>query len=381
MISPLVFKKKITNDDQTKLDWLRLIRTENLGPITFYKLLDRYGSAANALAAIPNLNADKKKPFVIPSPRTVEKEYEAIIKAGAHILTTLDPAYPVALSQIDDAPPVITVKGNLELLNKPSLALVGSRSASINGFKFTEHLAEQLGNAGQIIVSGLARGIDTAAHKGSLKTGTIAVVAGGIDIVYPKENQKLYESMCEQGLIIAESPLGTAPRARDFPRRNRIVSGISQGTIVVEAAERSGSLITARLAAEQGRDVYAVPGHPFDPRAAGPNKLIRDGAILIRSADDVLSEINLFNLLAPKKLDVKRSAKKLTDIQTDKNISSENAHEKILKAISSTPTSIDDLIESCGIPAGELQSILSELELTAQIARVSGNRVIRVNPS
>jgi DNA processing protein len=219
----------------------------------------------------------------------------ALEKFGATILCAGEPGYPLALAAVEDAPPVLSVIGDINLLARPTIGIVGARNASLNGRKFAEILARDLGENGHAIASGLARGIDTAAHTGSLPTGTIAVVAGGLNIVYPPENKKLYDQICEQGIIIAESPFGQEPFAQSFPRRNRIISGLSQGVVVVEASLRSGSLITARMAAEQGRDVFAVPGHPLDPRAEGTNSLLRDGAILVRSATDILNDIGHFN--------------------------------------------------------------------------------------
>ncbi|HEY8191080.1 MAG TPA: DNA-processing protein DprA, partial [Alphaproteobacteria bacterium] len=273
---------KSQTTDSEKLNWLRLARTENVGPITFRRLIRRYGDAAEAIEALPTLAAQggRKKPL-IPAPMdVVEKEYDALTKFGAYLICAADPEYPEALNAVEDAPPVMTVIGDVNLLSRPTVGMVGARNASLNSRKFAEILARDLGRAGHVVASGLARGIDTAAHEGSLPTGAIAVVAGGIDIIYPPENKNLYAQIREQGLVVAESPFGQEPFAQSFPRRNRIISGLSCGVVVVEASLRSGSLITARMAAEQGREVFAVPGHPLDPRAEGTNSLLRDGAIL-----------------------------------------------------------------------------------------------------
>ncbi|MCB9991960.1 MAG: DNA-protecting protein DprA [Rhodospirillales bacterium] len=367
--------------DEDKLSWLQLARTENVGPITFFKFLDYYGSAAKALGAIPALaeRGGRKRPLSIPPRGAIEKEYERVKKLGGEIITAADPDYPLALSAIEDAPPVLTALGNIELLQQPSMAIVGARNASINGRKFAEKLAAELGAFGQVVSSGMARGIDTAAHSGALPTGTIAVVAGGIDVVYPSENQKLYEAIIDQGLVIAENPLGVSPRAQDFPRRNRIVSGLSQGVIVVEATVRSGSLITARLAGEQGRDVYAVPGHPLDPRASGPNALIRDGATLIRGIDDVLEELNNYTGGGMEDSGFTRfemPPPAANDQPDEQDFAA--AREMLLDALSFTPAEINDVIRHTGLGTAMAQTVLMELELAGRVQRLPGNRAMLV---
>ena len=290
-------KEKIQNlSDSEKLSWLRLARTENVGPITFYKLVEKYGSADAALDALPELakRGGRKKPLKASVLSYVEREYEALQKMGGDIVTAMCESYPIALTAIDDAPPVLSYIGDIKLANKNCIGIVGARNASLNGRKFAEKLAADLVNLDQTVVSGLARGIDAAAHKGGIAS-TVAVVAGGIDLIYPEENTTLYKEICERGVVIAESALGAPHKAQLFPKRNRIVSGLSRACVVVEATLRSGSLITARMAGEQGRDVMAVPGHPLDPRAQGPNHLIREGATLIRSADDILEIIRNFS--------------------------------------------------------------------------------------
>ncbi|MGZ9109099.1 MAG: DNA-processing protein DprA [Micavibrio sp.] len=361
--------------------WLRLLRTENVGPITFHRLIQRYQTASKALDALPHLAArgGRTKPLVAPPLAAVEKEYEALQKFGASLICAAEPDYPLPLGAVEDAPPVLTIIGNAKLLNKACVGVVGARNASLNGRKFAEILARDLGQAGQVIASGLARGIDTAAHQGSLPTGTIAVVAGGIDVIYPPENKNLYAQIREQGLIVAESPFGQEPFAQSFPRRNRIISGLSQGVVVVEASLRSGSLITARMAAEQGRDVFAVPGHPLDPRAAGTNSLIRDGAILVREAQDILSDLGQF------------SANGLRDVEfhpyepeedTPENIPANDTldlSETILGHLSATPVQVDDLIQACGGYTAAVSGNLLMLELAGQVQRLPGNRVVRIN--
>ncbi len=360
-----------------RLCWLRLIRTDNIGPITFYQLIERFGSASAALDALPELSkrGGRKKPLTAPPIGTVEKEYAALQKLGGQIITAQDHTYPLALTATDDAPPVLSVIGNAALLNQSCVAIVGARNASLNGKKFAVKIAKDLGARGQIITSGLARGIDTAAHQGSLTTGTIAVVASGIDVVYPEENQALYEEIAEKGLVVAESALGAKPYAAAFPRRNRIVSGISKGVIVVEATQRSGSLITARLAGEQGRDVFAVPGSPLDPRASGPNHLIREGATLVRSADDVMEILMNFsgNSMREPQMKIVNLTQHIPDEKHEEN--PVNAQDTILSNLSFTPISVDELIRACHLTISTVQTALLELELAGRIKRLPGNRV------
>lgn len=385
-------KTKPEMHDKERLSWMQLIRTENVGPITFHKFIDRYGSATKALEALPELEkrSGRKKPLKVPPIGLIEKEMRDIQRLGGKIVTAADDAYPQALAATEDAPPVLTVIGDLSLMQKPCIAIIGARNASMNGQKFARSLADGLGTRGQTIASGLARGIDTAAHHGSLNTGTIAVVAGGIDVVYPSENEGLYKDICEKGLVIAENPYGTAPRARDFPRRNRIVSGISQAVVVVEATERSGSLITARFAAEQGRDVYAVPGHPLDPRASGPNKLIRDGAVLVRNADDILEHIHDFSG-APKyhfedsavlSFHSEEDEDLLQDLDHDINDDPQTIDDikaMLLSSLSHTPSNIDEIIRHHNLNIAQTQTALLEMELSGDIQRLPGNRIVKLD--
>lgn len=375
-ITPL---RKDALGDEDKISWLQLARTENVGPITFFNFIEYYGTAAKALKAIPALAArgGRKKPLNVPPRDAVEREYELVRRKGGDIIAACDPAYPLALSAIEDAPPVITVFGDASLLHKPCIGIVGARNASLNGRRFAEKLAQDLGAQEQVVVSGLARGIDTAAHAGALATGTVAVVAGGADVVYPAENQKLYEQIVDKGLIVAENPLGVAPRAQDFPRRNRIVSGLSQGVVVVEATLRSGSLITARLAGEQGRDVYAVPGHPLDPRAAGPNALIRDGATLVRDAADVLENLMSFTGRGLEDSAFTRfepSFEPANDQPDERSF--DEARDILVSSLSYTPAEINEVIRNTGLETALAQTILMELELAGRIQRLPGNRAM-----
>ncbi len=362
-----------------KLDWLRLSRTENVGPITFYRLVERFGSAKKALEALPDLSkrGGRAKPLKAPDENFIYKEYESLRNLGGDIVTAACPTYPLALGATDDAPPVLSYFGDIKLANKNVIAIVGARNASLNGRKFAQKLAGDLGAREQTIVSGLARGIDTAAHKGALTSGTITVVAGGIDVVYPEENTGLYEEIKERGLVLAESPLGVKPIARHFPKRNRIVSGLSRACVVVEATMRSGSLITARMAGEQGRDVMAVPGHPLDPRAQGPNHLIREGATLIRNADDILEIIRNFSgstLREPLYSGGGPISRFTHDPANDEDIP-ENAQDTVLENLSFTPVTVDELLRSCHITIPVLQTVLLELELAGRIKREPGGRV------
>jgi len=277
--------------DRERIDWLRLIRTASVGPTTFRRLLGRFGSAEAALDALPRLarSAGRRAPLKPAQPGAAAAEIEAAAKLGARFIASCEPDYPRALAAIDDPPPLLCVWGGPHLFERPSVAIVGARNASAVGRKIARTLAQDLGAAGVVVVSGLARGVDGAAHEAALATGSIAVVAGGVDHIYPPEHEDLHRRLAAQGVVVSERPLGYGPQARDFPRRNRLISGLSFGVVVVEAAARSGTLITARYALEQGREVFAVPGSPLDPRCAGTNRLIRDGAQLTETAADILS--------------------------------------------------------------------------------------------
>jgi DNA processing protein len=379
MLTPLRASSPNPLSEKEKIAWLRLIRTENVGPITFYSLLENFGTAQKALEALPTLSrkGGRLKDISICPESAAMEEMERLGYIGGKMLFAAEEDYPLALAATEDAPPVVSILGNAKLLNLPSIGMVGARNASLNGCKYAERLARELGEGGQIVVSGLARGIDTAAHKGALETGTVAAVAGGVDVIYPPENTKLYESMKQEGCIVAESPLGMEPLARHFPKRNRIISGLSSGVVVIEATVKSGSLITARLAAEQGRDVYAVPGHPFDPRAEGPNKLIKDGATLVTSADDILHNIASFSATRPKGFSEPPNASWISEdaIET----LPEEIAPIILQNISTTPLTVDELVRTCQVTMPDMQMALLELELAGRIQRLPGNRVVMIN--
>ncbi|RMD88739.1 MAG: DNA-protecting protein DprA, partial [Alphaproteobacteria bacterium] len=356
-----------------KVARLRLIRTETVGPIAFRALLARYGSAEAALEAIPQLarRGGRTAPLRIPSKAAAERELAALARFSAQPLFWGDAGYPRLLAATEDAPPVLLAKGALHLLERPTLALVGARNASSIGRQMAERLAREIAERGVVIVSGLARGIDAAAHRGALATGTIAVVAGGLDVNYPRENAALQEAIAEQGLLVGEEPLGVQPQARHFPKRNRIISGLALAVLVVEAAERSGSLITARLAAAQGREVMAVPGSPLDPRSRGANALIRSGAALIECAEDVIEILSQLSppLEEPDLPDYRAAA---TPPRAEVP---EGVRTRIRTLLSPTPTLIDDIVRDSGASTGDVLTVLLELELAGLIERHAGARV------
>lgn len=368
--------------DDEKIAWLRLIRTENVGPMTFYNLLQTFGSAQKAIEHLPSLSkkGGRLKDIKIHAKDSAIAEMESLSRIGGEMIFAADEYYPLSLAAIDDAPPVLSILGNKKLLNRPSIGMVGARNASLNGRKFAQKLAKDLGNGGQMVVSGLARGIDTSAHEGSLETGTIAVVAGGIDVIYPPENEGLYRKIKFDGCIVAESPLSMEPLARHFPKRNRIISGLSSGVVVVEATLKSGSLITARMAAEQGRDVYAVPGHPFDPRASGPNKLIQDGATLVQTADDILSALHAYAATRQTLEDSGESLWQGAGYAEDlSGRDAEEIRDIILQNISTTPIAVDEMVRNCHLTIPAVQMVLLELELAGRIQRLPGNRIVQIN--
>jgi DNA processing protein len=358
------------------LSWLRLIRSEGVGPTTFDKLVEEFGNAENALAAMHTLR-HRGKQLVSANEKDIEREYHALAKLGGQFILKKDQAYADALRHISDAPPVLSALGNVSLIQKPMLAIIGARNASTNGRKLAAKIARDLGQAGFVIVSGLARGIDAAAHEAALDTGTIGVLANGVDVVYPPENKKLYDAIAERGLLLSENAFGLEPSPQLFPRRNRIVSGLCQGVIIVEAAEKSGSLITARCALDQGREVFAVPGNPLDPRAMGPNALIKRGhAQLIESAEDVL---NAFSLFPSQRVEAALAA--LDDEAIEPSLPShtdDQARMAVLGCLSPTPCMIDDVVAATKVPVQRVLSILMEMELTGQVQRLSGNRIAKI---
>ncbi len=357
-----------------KIDWLRLIRSENVGPITFRRLLDRHGRAADALDALPDIALRGGRGDLRVCGRAeAEAEIERALGLGARLLAWGEADYPPLLAQIEDSPPLIYAIGHPRLLRKRAVAVVGARNASANGRALAGRLARDLGCGGLLVVSGMARGIDAAAHRGALPSGTVAVLAGGVDNVYPKENADLYESLRETGAIISEAPPGTVPRARHFPGRNRLISGICRGVLVVEAAPRSGSLITARLALDQGREVFAVPGSPLDPRSRGANDLLRQGACLVESADEILDALRPDGLRLPIP-PPDRPAGPVDDRRRPDDPPS-TARDALLGLLGPSPATVDELVRQCQLSTAVVSSLLLELELSGRLERHPGNRV------
>ncbi len=354
---------------------LRLFRTENIGPVTFRRLVEHFGTATAALDALPDLaRRGGRKATLQAAPASVaERERQRLHELGARLLVWGDPDYPEALAAIEDAPPVLAVLGHAHLLAKRQVAVVGARNASLNGRRLAEDIARGLGQAGYVVTSGLARGIDAAAHAGALATGTVAVTAGGIDVVYPEENRVLHTRIAAEGVIVTERPPGAVPQAQHFPQRNRIIAGLARATLVVEAALRSGSLITARLAAEQGREVFAVPGSPLDPRARGTNDLLRQGAGLAETAADIVEALARS---APPGLGMTRDSGYQpgpAPANIDQNI--EKYREIVLECLSPSPVPVDEIIRRCQLSAAAVSLVLLELELAGRLERHSGNQV------
>lgn len=359
--------------DGERLDWLRLIRSDNVGPRTFQSLLRYNGSAAAALQALPELarrGGATGGGHICPR-EDAEREIESAHKRFAvRFVAAGEHGYPPRLAAIDDAPPLLAVRGDLNALMQPTIAIVGSRNASAAGMKFAQALAHELGQAGFIIISGLARGIDQAAHRAAISSGTVAVLAGGHGRIYPSEHQELLLSIVTgTGAAISEMPLDHEPRARDFPRRNRLISGAAVAVVVVEAAHRSGSLITARMAAEQGREVFAVPGSPLDPRSAGANDLIKQGATLVTSAADIIPVVNP---ILERPMPTGLAEPDHEDIGDEPDSA---ARGRIVNLLGPTPVSLDDLIRASGASATTVRVVLLELELAGRLARHAGGLV------
>ncbi len=357
-----------------RADWLRLSRTRGVGPITFFHLLERYdGSATAALADLPALarKAGGKADLAAPPKAEIERELDAAARLGALHLAACEPEYSACLAAIDAPPPVIAVRGRRDLLNRRSIALVGARDASAAGRRMARDLARDLGSVGFTIVSGMARGVDGEAHAAAMETGTIASLAGGIDQIYPPQHAQLYELLAERGCLVSESPLGYVAQARDFPKRNRVISGLSLATVIVEAAERSGSLITARFALEQGREVMAVPGSPLDPRAKGSNRLIKQGAALVESAEDVLQAIEG---LSPPSFD-----EPFADRYDPHDADVPSALLRAVhEALSPTPMRIDEIVRAVDAPHRLVLAALAELELAGEAVTYVGGTASRV---
>lgn len=371
-------RKGIALTDRQRIAWLRLIRSDNVGPATFRDLINHFGTAEAALDALPELSrrGGSARSIRIATIAEAEREIEIARRFGARFIGIGEPDYPPALRQIDGAPPLLAAKGDLSVATLPAVGIVGSRNASISGAKFAAMMAREIGNAGYGIVSGLARGIDAAAHRASLETGTIAAMAGGLDQPYPPENIDLLRAICDgRGLAVSEMPFGWEPRARDFPRRNRLIAGISLGVVVIEAAARSGSLITARLAGEFGRLVFAVPGSPLDPRCEGTNGLLKDGATVTTRALDVLqalapiSQMDLFSQPEADEPDDEGTERMMAPPPND------DERLTIVQALGPTPVEIDDIIRHTGFAASTVYLVLLELDLAGRLDRHAGGFV------
>lgn len=376
-------KSGIRLSESQRLNWLRLIRTDHIGAVTFRDLILFCGSAANAIERLPDLNirGGGTRPVRILPIEDAEREIEAIERMGARLIGMGEPDYPQQLKNCEAPPPLVIVKGDTDVFRKPPVAIVGSRNASVVGARFTEQLARDLGDAGFAVISGLARGIDASAHRASMQSGTVAVLAGGLDRPYPPENLPLYRAIPEHGgALISEMPMGAEPRSRDFPRRNRIIAGLSLGLIVVEAAERSGSLISARMAGEMGCIVFAVPGSPLDPRARGTNALLKQGATLVTGVNDIIEALS--PLLRPQDLFAVQntdtgpaSHMEESDDEELPLLTTQSERDRLIDALSPTPVDVDSLVRQTGIGASHVQLILLELDLAGRLTRYPGNQI------
>lgn len=354
-------------------DRLRLIRSANIGPVTYRQLIARFGGATRALEAVPMLAArGGGRAPVLADPRSIDREMAQVAKLGARYLFIDTPAYPRLLAELENAPPVLIIRGNAGLFDRDGVAMVGARNSSAAAIRFARELAHALAGRDVTVISGLARGIDTAAHQGAIDQGTIAVIACGIDQVFPPENAALQERIGREGLLITEYPPGTEPLARHFPQRNRIIAGLALGTVVVEAAPKSGSLITARLAAEAGREVMAVPGSPLDPRAQGCNLLIRDGATLVQNADDIREQI--------RPIDARMLRARGERYTPAPPVDAADADRRaIITLLGPVAVPVDELIRQTGLPPAIVQTVLLELELAGKLERHAGGRVSHIS--
>ncbi|MGH1418616.1 MAG: DNA-processing protein DprA [Hyphomicrobiaceae bacterium] len=380
-------------NDSQRLACLRLIRSENVGPVTFRQLINHFGGAEQALDALPELaqRGGGKRAIKICSKQRAESELASAAAHGVVPLFTIEPGYPAALARLEVPPPLIYVKGRQDLLNRPAMAIVGSRNASAAGCKLARHFASELGQAGLVICSGLARGIDGAAHRNALEHGTIGVLAGGLDMIYPPEHEDLHHKIGNEGCLVSEMPCGFQPRAKDFPRRNRLISGLSLGVLVIEAARRSGTLVTARYGGEQNREVFAVPGHPLDPRAQGTNQLLKSGATLVTETEDILETLRpllsakhqtnfAFREPAPQTDWSDKSESLAHDCDQDRS-GNETAHAIVLSALSASPIDSDELARTTGLAIRQVNAVLLELDLAGLIVRHGHQLVSRAEPA
>lgn len=363
-------------DAPEQLACLRLIRSGNVGPVTFRELVNQFGGAQRALEALPDLTRRAGGPGHRICPLAdAERELEAAERVGAKPIFTIEPGYPAALAVTGVPPPLLYVKGDAGLLRRPAVAIVGSRQASAAGHKLARRFATEIGQAGYVIASGLARGIDGTAHEASLLTGTVAVVAGGIDVIYPPEHAELTQRIAERGCIVSEMPPGFIPRAKEFPRRNRIISGISLGVLVVEAARRSGTLVTARLAAEQGRDVFAIPGHPLDPRAEGTNQLLKSGAIFVTEPADVIDALRPMTGVTGSAPSIQTEPQAFEDVREPDS----SDRQRVLAVLGPHPADIDEIGRASGLTARAVRLVLVELDLAGRIER-HGQQLVSLLP-
>jgi len=357
--------------DRQRLDWLRLSRSDNVGPRTFRELLILYGSAAAALDALPDLaQRGGNRSIRIATLAEAEREMERARAFGVSFVALGERDYPDRLRRTTSAPPLVALRGNLACLQRPMVAIVGSRNASIAGIKMAALLARGLGEVGMTVVSGLARGIDAAAHEASAATGTVAVLAGGHDQIYPPENEPLLDRLLPAGAAISEMPMGHEPRARDFPRRNRIIAGLSLGVVVVEAAEKSGSLITARMALDENREVFAVPGSPLDPRAGGTNRLLKQGATLVSEIDDILAVIQPILARTPLEGSLEEDEEVMGGADPG-----DDGRNRILSLLGPVPVTLDDIVRASGLPVAAVRVALLELDLAGRLHRDPAGRV------
>lgn len=368
-------------DNENILEWIRLIRSTNVGPVTFWRLVERHGSVSAVIKALPKIADRLERTFELCPEDAAIQELERAHQLGVHIVAAFHADYPALLKHISDVPPILYVWGQRRVLNRPTVAIVGARNSSLVARRLTEQFAKELGEAGYVTASGLARGVDRHVHKGSLETGTIAVVAGGVDIIYPPEHRELHAQIRENGCVISEMSLGLHPGSTHFPRRNRIISGLSEGTLVVEAALKSGSLITARYALEQGRELFSMPGSPQDPRCQGSNDLIKRGAHLVQSANDVLEILKSDIKRKPLPLSYELTLQEQEDGYLSDGGEGEGALEDpklaqvILEDLSYTPIAIDFLVHQYQVPVSQILSVLLDLELVGHIVRFSNGTV------
>ena len=365
-------------DEPERLACLRLIRSGNVGPVTFRELINQFGGAQRALDALPDLTRRAGGPAHRICPKAdAERELAAADRIGVRPIFTIEPGFPAVLAATGVPPPLLYIKGNAELLQRPTVAIVGSRQASAAGHKLARQFAAELGRAGFVIASGLARGIDGAAHEAALLTGTVAVVAGGIDIIYPPEHADLTQRIAEKGCIISEMPPGFVPRAKEFPRRNRIIAGVSLGVLVVEAARRSGTLVTARLAAELGREVFAIPGHPLDPRAEGTNQLLKSGAVFVTEAADLIAALQPM-IEQPVDRVLVREPEASPGPFNEPELSNSD-RQRVLSALGPHPTDVDEIGRAAGLSARAVRLVLVELDLAGRIER-HGQHLVSLLP-